>query len=87
MVQSALTSGFVEINGELKSIQSLLMESVNNTADAYSVMGATIKQELVDNLNIALSTMKELESISSYMEDPYKTDINQSNYNIVGIIN
>ena len=75
MVQSALTSGFVEINGELKSIQELLMESINNTADAYSVMGATIKQELVDNLNIALSTMKELESIYS--------DLNLSNYGLI----
>ena len=63
MVQSALTSGFVEINGEIKTLQDVLMESINNSADAYSVMGAVIKQELVDNLNVALDTMRELESI------------------------
>ena len=63
MVQSALTSGFVEINGEIKTLQDVLIESINNSADAYSVMGAVIKQELVDNLNVALGTMKELESI------------------------
>ena len=63
LVQSALSSGFVEINGEVKSLQDLLIESINDTTDAYSVMGATIKQEMVDNLSIALDTMKELESI------------------------
>ena len=75
MVQSALTSGFVEINGEIKSIQEILIESINNSANAYSVLGATVKQELVDNLNIALDTMKELESI-------YK-DLNVSDYGII----
>ena len=63
LVQSALTSGFVELNGEVKSLQDLLIENINNTIDAYSVMGATIKQEMVDNLSIALDTMKELEGI------------------------
>lgn len=75
MVQSALTSGFVEINGEIKSIQEILIESINNSANAYSVLGATIKQELVDNLNIALDTMKELENV-------YK-DLNVSDYGII----
>lgn len=75
MVQSALTSGFVEVNGEIKSIQEILIESINSSANAYSVLGATIKQELVDNLNIALDTMKELESI-------YK-DLNVSDYGII----
>ena len=75
MVQSVLTSGFVEINGEITSIQDLLMESINNTAEGYSVMGATIKKELVDNLNIALETMNELNNI-------YK-DLDLANYGMI----
>jgi hypothetical protein len=71
----AISFKFVEINGEITSIQDLLMESINNTAEGYSVMGATIKKELVDNLNIALETMNELNSI-------YK-DLDLANYGMI----
>ena len=63
MVADAMSSGFIDINGEIKTIQDALIDSVNSSAEAYSVMGAVIKQELVDNLSVALDTMKELENI------------------------
>jgi DNA repair exonuclease SbcCD ATPase subunit len=65
IVQEALSSGFIELNGEIQSIQSLLLNSINESADGYSAMAEVIKNELVTNLNIALDTMRELENINS----------------------
>ena len=65
IVQEALSSGFIELNGEIQSIQSLLLNSINESADGYSAMAEVIKNELVANLNIALDTMRELENINS----------------------
>lgn len=65
MVAEAMTNGFVEINGEVKSLQDALLQSINESADAYSVMGQVIKNELVTNLNVALESMKELDNIYS----------------------
>ena len=75
MVQEALSTGFVEINGEVITIQEAILENIEDSTDAYSVMGAVIKQELVENLNVALNTMRELESV-------YK-DLNISDYGII----
>lgn len=63
MVQEALTTGFIELNGEMQSIQDALINNINQSADAYSAMAEIIKNELVANLNVALSTTKELSSI------------------------
>lgn len=63
MVQEALTTGFIEINGEMQSIQDALINNINQSADAYSAMAEIIKNELVANLNVALSTTRELSSI------------------------
>ena len=60
MVQEALTSGFIEINGEMQSIQDVLIESINESAEGYSVMAEVIKNQLVSNLNVAVSTSREL---------------------------
>lgn len=63
MVQEALTTGFIELNGEMQSIQDALINNINQSADAYSAMAEIIKNELVANLNVALSTTRELSSI------------------------
>ena len=65
MVAEALSTGFLEINDEMQSIQTLLLESINESADGYSVMADVIKNELVANLNIALDTMRQLENINN----------------------
>ena len=62
-VQEALTSGFMELNGEMQSIQDVLLNSINESADAYSIMSEVIKNQLIANLNVALNTTKELSSI------------------------
>lgn len=42
MVQQALASGFIEINGEIKTLQDALLKSINNSAEGYSVMANNI---------------------------------------------
>ena len=64
MVADVLTTGFIELNNEMLSIQDVLLDSINNSVDGYSVMADVIKNELVANLNVALDTMRQLENIS-----------------------
>ena len=63
IVGEALTSGFIEINGEIQSVQDVLINNINETAEGYSVMAEVIKNQLVANLNVALNTTKELADI------------------------
>lgn len=63
MVSEALTSGFIELNGEMQSVQDVLINSINESVDAYSVLSEVIKNQLVANLNVALSTTRELANI------------------------
>ena len=71
MVQDALQTGVIEIDGNIKSVQDALIESINQSADGYSVMAEVIKNQLIANLNVALSTTREL-------ADVYKElDLNQ----------
>lgn len=67
IVAKALASGFIEINGEVKNLQEVLLESINNSAEGYSVMSNVIKNELVANLNVALDTMKQMEDIGKIL--------------------
>ena len=63
IVQQALTSGFLEINNEVQTLQDVLLDSINNSADAYSIMSGVIKDELITNLNTALQVMQNMESV------------------------
>ena len=38
MVAQAISSGFIEINGEVKTLQDALIQSINDSAEGYSVM-------------------------------------------------
>ena len=67
IVAKALASGFIEINGEVQNLQDVLLESINNSAEGYSVMSNVIKNELVANLNVALDTMKQMEDIGKIL--------------------
>lgn len=64
MVSQAIASGFIEINGEVKTLQDALIQSVNDSAEGYSVMANIVKNELVSNLNIALDTMQQIADIN-----------------------
>ena len=41
------------------------MEFANNSSEYFGVMGASLKTELLDNLNVALATMQELNKIAT----------------------
>ena len=68
MVAQAMSSGFIEINGEIKSLQEAMIESIDNSAKGYSVMANVIKSELITNLGIALETVRELDSVYSNLD-------------------
>ena len=66
MVEQALNTGiFTDIDGNIQSLDSALMEFANNSSEYFGVMGASLKEELLDNLNIALGTMQELNKIAT----------------------
>ena len=67
MVVSALTTGIIEINGEVQTLQDTLINSINDSVEGYSVMSNVIKNELVSNLNVALETMKQIENIGEVL--------------------
>ena len=68
MVAQAMTSGFIEINGEVKTLQDALLQSIDESAEGYSIIASVVKNELVANLNVALETMRELEDINNRLE-------------------
>ena len=64
MVAQAMASGVININGEVKTLQDVLIQSINESAEGYSVMADIIKNELVSNLNVALDTMQQIADIN-----------------------
>ena len=65
MVEQALNTGiFTDIDGNIKSLDTALLEFANNSSEYFGVMGASLKEELLDNLNIALATMQELNKMT-----------------------
>ena len=68
MVAEAMSNGFIEINGEVQTLQEAMLNSINDSADAYSAMSEVIKNELITNLNVALETMNSLTSIYENLE-------------------
>ena len=65
MVEQALNTGiFTDIDGNIQSLDSALMEFANNSSEYFGVMGNSLKTELLDNLNVALATMQELNKMT-----------------------
>ena len=93
MVQQALNTGiFTDIDGNIQSLDSALMEFANNSSEYFGVMGTSLKTELLDNLNIALATMQELNKMtvdtSSMMVDWGKiNDVSNTVNGTLGSIN
>lgn len=71
MVKQALNTGvFTDIDGNIKTLQTALMDFANTSSDYFGVMGSSLKKELLDNLNVALETMKELQKMSDNYTAP-----------------
>lgn len=61
---------FTDIDGNIKTLQTALMDFANESSEYFGVMGSSLKKELLDNLNVALETMKELQKISDNYTAP-----------------
>lgn len=71
MVKQALDTGvFTDIDGNIKTLQTALMDFANESSEYFGVMGSSLKKELLDNLNVALETMKELQKMSDNYTAP-----------------
>lgn len=84
MVVSALTTGIIEINGEVQTLQDTLINSINDSVEGYSVMSNVIKNELVSNLNVALETMKQIENIGEVLGLQNYNVLSSSSIELVG---
>ena len=63
-VSQALSSGiFTDIDGNIMKLDEALLEFANNSEEYLGVMGQTMKEQLLDNLNVALQTMSEMKDI------------------------
>lgn len=64
MVSQAISSGIFEgIDGKVSGLQDAMLEFAEETGELFGVMGTVIKSELISNLDIAMSTFKDLENI------------------------
>lgn len=85
-VQQALDTGiFTSIDGEIKSLNTALIEFANTSSDYFGVMGAVLKSELIDNLKVAYSTMDEIQKIYNDLNVSDFSNVNSlPNVNIQG---
>ena len=64
MVSQAISNGIFEgIDGKVSGLQDAMLEFAEETGELFGVMGTVIKSELISNLDIAMSTFKDLENI------------------------
>lgn len=76
MVANAIKTGiFEDIEGNINSLDNILLDFANNSADYLGIMGESLKTELLDNLGIALDTMSQINEINRQLG-------NNSNRNI-----
>lgn len=75
MVANAIQTGvFEDIDGNIVSLDTALMDFANNSTEYLGVMGESLKTELLDNLNIALDTMQQLNNINSELKQGQMTN-------------
>jgi hypothetical protein len=64
MVKNALGSGvFEDIDGNLINLQDAMIKFAEESGEAFGVMGETIKNDYIANLQIAYDTIKNIDSI------------------------
>ena len=75
MVANAIQTGiFEDIDGNIVSLDTALMDFANNSTEYLGIMGESLKTELLDNLNIALDTMQQLNNINSELKQGQMTN-------------
>lgn len=69
MVAQALGSGlFTDIEGKVTSLEDALINFTDETGELFGVLGATIKSELITNLEIARNTVNDLANIMKELD-------------------
>lgn len=64
MVAQALGSGvFTDIEGNVSNLEDALINFAEETGELFGVLGATIKDELITNLQVAEETVRDLHNI------------------------
>ena len=64
MVKNALGSGvFEDIDGNLINLQDAMIKFAEESGEAFGVMGESIKNDYIANLQIAYDTIKNIDSI------------------------
>lgn len=64
MVSQAISTGIFEgIDGKVSGLQDAMLEFAKETGELFGVMGSVIKSELITNLDIAMSTFRDLGNI------------------------
>ena len=93
LINSALESGlFTDLEGNIYNLKDVMLDFVDEYEDGLSSIGALIKSELVENLNLAKDTMKNLAGIldqlgisgfssSSYANRIAELDYSSARYN------
>ena len=69
MVAQALGSGiFTDIEGNVSSLEDALVNFADETGELFGILGATIKSELITNLEIAKDTVNSLATIMKELD-------------------
>ena len=83
-VQEALKTGvFEDIDGNVTSLKSAMIDMTETSVEYMGVLGDSLKSELLSNLEVALSTMKELQTVTEQIAMP-NIDYNSVRYAGVG---
>ena len=70
-VREALQTGlFTDLDGNVKNLETAMLEFAQKSADHFSVMGQSIENDLIANLNVALDTVTNLSSIMNELGIP-----------------
>lgn len=81
LVSQALGTGvFEDIDGNLTSLQATALHFANQSGELFGVLGSTIEEQLIGNLQQALSLFKELDNNSKSIMSRYNLDINKIDY-------
>lgn len=63
-----LNNSFVDLDGNIRNLQEVLIEFEDKFGDGMSAIGSLIKSELITNLEIAKDTMKDLSNILTELD-------------------
>ena len=63
MVNQALTQGFIDLGGEVISTENLLTQMLETSGEAFTALGQTLRNELIDGLQVAKGLASDLGSV------------------------